>query len=224
MQELFTHFKSFGKGVLAMACLLSLQVIPTSFAADHKDGPRVSGDPAADITDVYVFNESQYSQNMNDDNRLCFVLNSNGLIPPGQARSFGTDLAYEIKIGRGKQNTNADMTLTFRFGAPDASGSQKITLNGKDAGFTTVGNSGPQISNLILDNRNNRISVFAGEREDPFFLDLRVLQEGLATGKDIPNDTFGNSNVSSIVVSAPIEYFQTAAKETNFSIWGTISR
>jgi hypothetical protein len=213
--------KSFSQGVLAVACILSLGTSPNTYAADHRDGPKIRTMPQADITDVYAFREGDQNNLESENTKLVLVLNSNGLVPAGQASSFATDVTYQIKVGRGSKSANADKVFTFKFGDPGNDGKQKITLNGQDAGVTTIGST-PDIYNLDLE--GNKVSLFAGERDDPFFLDFRVLAEGLATGKETPLDSFGKSNVSSIVISVPMAYFQSDQKETSFSVWGTTTR
>ncbi len=221
MKNIINYTKSFGQGFLTMSLLFSLQYIPTSYAADHLDSPRAILLSEGDITDLYVFNERQQSQQSSDEDRLCFVLNTNGLVPMGDIKHFASDISYQIKVSRGAKRTSADKVMEFRFGPPEEGGAQKITLNGQDAGFTTVG-SNPLINNISAG--GNRISIFAGEREDPFFFDLRVVKEGLIKGAPVPEDTFANTNVSSIVISVPMSYFQSDAKETTFSVWAVTSK
>ena len=68
------------------------------FAADHIDAPAVTGpgstSPANDITDVYAF------QSPADNNKMVFVLNTQGLLSPAAsaAAAFSKNVMYEINI------------------------------------------------------------------------------------------------------------------------------
>lgn len=242
------YFKSFGLSFLAASCLLSLGSISSTLASDHVDSPSVtvagptytdplkaapdvaSGKPE-DITDVYAFREQDQTGNVADANRMVLVLTTNGLVPPGQARPFATDVSYQIKVARDISANGANLessakVLNFRFGVPDSTGIQKVYLNGNNIGNTTAYNATPNVINTTYNGQP--IKVFTGETDDPFFLDFRIANEGLAFGVNgagsanatrTPGDSFGNSNVNAIVVSAPMSAFQVAL-ESKFYIWG----
>ena len=223
LQEIVSHTKALIQGAMAMSCLVLLVTTPYTRASDHRDGPQVKADSnkVGDIADLYVFKESEQSANDADNSKMVFVLTTNGLVTPGTPNTFSSQVAYEIKVALGKQATANPKTLSFRFGTPESNGRQSIFLNTQLVGTTTV-NETPV--NNVAEINNHKIKVFAGMREDPFFLDLRVIQEGLHTGKSDPKDTFAGSNVSTIVASVPVAYFQSDAKESVFSVWAVTKK
>jgi len=218
---LMTYLKSFGQGAAAMAAVAALVSVPKAFASDHNDGPRVV-DPAnhpADITDVYCFREGDQSKSAADNNRAVLVMTLDGLVPPGQTHKFDPTVQYELHVGRGAGSTKTDKLLAFRFSNPDAGGVQQVYLNGSSVGSTTVGTQ--EVINQI-DDPSGPVKIFAGPRDDPFFLDLQVIRCGVgcAAGAAKPEDSFGKANVSAIVLSAPAAYLAGGAQETKFSVWG----
>ncbi len=99
--------------------------------------------------------------------------------------------------------------FNFRFGLPDSSGQQDIYLStGSNVAGTVIGkttpyaagtlnipaNNNPIVNPVVINNApystftaNSGIKVFAGEADDPFYLDFRVLNEGLAVGVNAQN-------------------------------------
>jgi len=204
-----------------MSCLISLASTPATLASDHVDSPSVtvagptyravatesttdstsaqptvaSGKPE-DITDIYFFREIDQNPNAASD-RVAMVMTLNGLTKPGHSNYFAPDVAYQMKISTDKNNLESSANVfTFRFGAPDSNGQQKIYLNGVDTNSKTTAYAGtntnadegladPAITanyHNTSKNTDNNIKVFAGEADDPFFLDFRVINEGLVTG------------------------------------------
>lgn len=275
MQNLLQNMKAFGLSFLSMSCVITLTTLPSTYASDHVDSPSVSvinpvymdgqtspkpmagSSKPEDITDVYAFREQDQSGNVADAGKLCLVMTLNGLQAPGQSRAFSPDVAYQIKVATDKNNLDTTAkTLSFRFGLPNATtGVQQIYLSADSnpsqtsIGTTTAFNATPSV--LPATYNGQAIKVFAGEMDDPFFLDFRVLSEGLPFGTGnaakydltkataangnvpvnpqgntsirTPGDTFGNANVNAIVVSVPMAAFQTAA-QTTFYVWGTTLR
>lgn len=212
-----------------------------------KAAPTVGSGKPEDIADVYVFREGDQTGNPADNTKMVLVLTTNGLIPPGQSRPFSPDVEYQIKVSNDAllkptaplvDNNGVNLeatakTLKFRFGSPDANGIQSVYLNNGAAGaFANIGNTTafaatPNVINTTY--AGQPIKVFTGESDDPFFLDFRAVVEGIPFGVGvapstntarIPGDSFGNSNVNSIVVSIPMAAFQTVALETKFHVWG----
>lgn len=146
-----------------------------------------------------------------------------------------------------------DMRLDFRFSAPSASGQQTFTMDVVQianelpssmvtvtGGATTpaaplVGNPNPQpvVNNFDVNGRT--VTVFAGLREDPFFFDVQAFFKvraalaaagpaaGFAPTADTSQDFAKDYNVNAIVVRVPIAVLQSAAQETTFDVWETIS-
>ncbi|MEU2157921.1 DUF4331 domain-containing protein [Streptomyces sp. NPDC019396] len=68
-------------------------------------------------------------------------------------------------------------------------------------------------------------SVFAGQADDPFFLDLRVFD--LLYGGDLSevgNDTLKGYNVNSIALQVPTEHIRESEGQPVVGIWSTTSR
>ncbi len=92
--------------------VLGLALTSPSFAASHREAPLISLDPAADITDFYMFRSPNNPQNA--------VIAMN--VIPGQEPgsgpnyfNFDDDVLYEIYIDNNKNNIARDITYQFRF-------------------------------------------------------------------------------------------------------------
>lgn len=67
----------------------------------------------------------------------------------------------------------------------------------------------------------SRYKVFAGQRDDPFFVDLGKTFDFLAYGTGTPRDYLAGFNVLSLVIEVPLSEF---GNTTNLGIWTTASR
>ena len=227
---------------LVLATAATTGVIRLAQGSDHQDTPDVELNPASDMTDVYAFPGGS-------PDRTALVLNSWAFITPAQTMNtyFDPNLLYQFKI-----DSNADgvedrvIQVTF-----DGTGSgQTVTVRGPVAppvpgamgnvlatGAATV--SGP--INTTLGSAGG-MQVFAGWRDDPFFIDLeqffRIIPDRkpvtgpLAQLPDAPTATaFRNPgvdyvagfNVLSIVIELPTAWL-VAGGNPKIGIWGTISR
>lgn len=176
-------------------------------AADHIDAPAVQGG-TADITDFYAF---QGSNNSN----LAFVANVQGLLSPGAtgSASFDENVLIEFNIDNDGDNVE-DLVIQaiprdgrmYFFGpvAPSAAGNTSTILT--NAANQTSVEITPYGSNAVT-NTENSLTVFAGPRDDPFFMDFARYGEiigGTAPGFNNPgSDTFAGTNVMSVVVEVP---------------------
>jgi hypothetical protein len=177
-------------------------------AADHIDAPAAQG-TSADITDFYAF------QGENTEN-LVFVANVQGLLSPNatSTTSFDENVLVEINIDTDGDNVE-DLVIQaiprdgvmYFFGpvAPSNTGknstiSEMSSVKG-DVVITPYG------SNAVVATNNAGMKMFAGPRDDPFFMDFARYGEiiaGDAPGFNNPGaDTFAGSNVLSIVVEVP---------------------
>lgn len=193
--------KILGIGVIAVASYFVI-------AADHIDAPAVQGG-TSDITDFYAF------QGENTSN-LVFVANVQGLLSPENTITavFDESVMVEFNIdntgdnvedlviqaiakngkmyvvGPKKPGTTGVMSVLNANGAKDAV-SVDITPYGMDAITAT----------------KNGISVFAGPRDDPFFMDFAqysaIIGGNAGSFNNPGSDTFAGSNVMSIVVEVP---------------------
>ncbi len=186
----------------AFAAVIGLVTI----AADHIDAPASKG-TTADITDFYAFQAE-------DTNNLVFVANVQGLLSPtaSATAAFAEDVMVEFNI-----DTNNDMVedlviqaiprdgKMYFFGpfSPSATGLNS-TVNEmatkSEVAITSYG-AAPVIGNM------NGMKMFAGPRDDPFFMDFAQYGKvvgGMEPGFNSPGaDTFAGSNVLSIVVEVP---------------------
>ena len=227
---------------LVLATAATTGVIRLAQGSDHQDTPDVELNPASDMTDVYAFPGGS-------PDRTALVLNSWAFITPAQTMNtyFDPNLLYQFKI-----DSNADgvedrvIQVTF-----DGTGSgQTVTVRGPVAppvpgamgnvlatGAATVSGS----INTTLGSAGG-MQVFAGWRDDPFFIDLeqffRIIPDRkpvtgpLAQLPDAPTATaFRNPgvdyvagfNVLSIVIELPTAWL-VAGGNPKIGIWGTISR
>lgn len=227
---------------LALAAAATAGGIRLARGSDHQDTPDVELNPASDMTDVYAFPGSS-------PDLTVLVLNSWAFITPAQTAStyFDPNLLYQFKI-----DTNGD-------GIEDRV--IQVTFNGTGAGQTVevrgpvappvagaMGNiiapQAPAVTgaiNTVLGTASG-MQVFAGWRDDPFFIDLeqffRILPDrkpvtgALAQLPDTPTasafrspgvDYVAGFNTLSIVIELPTASL-VAGGGPKIGVWGTISR
>ena len=156
---------------LAVAAVL-LYTAHSTIASDHQEAPLVTGRPGADITDVFLFPAR-------NPRNVVFAMDIHALIPRGMSAGYYFDpgVMYQFKINT---NGGAKENKVLQFRAIGGPGSQHLEFFGPASPAmpgtlsTWVGNPQPfnfnQVSHLA-----NGVSVFAGPRKDPFFLDLAQL-------------------------------------------------
>ena len=165
-----------GRGKLVTALLIlagagTATVIKNALASDHQDTPEVELSQFLDINDVYVFPGSS-------PDRLALVLTTASPLTPARSvrASFDPDILYQIKI----DNTGdavEDRVLQFTF--EGAGPGQQISMRGpvapaRTGAATTVVDVPPTLTgpvNTVLGSPSG-IQLFAGLRDDPFFIDL----------------------------------------------------
>ncbi|MGH7470712.1 MAG: DUF4331 family protein [Longimicrobiales bacterium] len=241
-------FKAFPKHRVLLAALVigglgSLVAVGTTIGSDHQDTPEVELSPRMDINDVYAFPGSS-------DDRIVLVMTTSSPLTPAQATtaSFDPNLLYQLKI----DNTGdaiEDLVLQLTFEGMGAS--QRVRLYGP----TRPEMAGPR-NTIVADAAQltgsfnspfgsaSNIQVFAGPRDDPFFLDLeqffriipdrRPVSGPLAQLPDQPSassfrapgqavDYLRGLNTLAIVIELP-ESLLTVGGTAKLGIWGTISR
>ncbi len=197
---------------LIVALVASLGIV---WAADHIDAPAVSS-TSSDITDFYAFASPETSSN------LVFVCNTQGLLAPAStgAAKFDENVMLEFNIDNTGDNVE-DLVIQaiFKDGKVMVYGPVRPDTPGKTSGVQTSGQlteasitaygASPTIGS------KNGIKVFAGPRDDPFFMDFARYGEiiaGNASGFNNPgSDTFAGSNVMSVVVEVPKSMLGSAA-------------
>ncbi len=215
-------------------------------ASDHQDTPLVEMSPRFDVNDVYAF------PSPTDPSRTVLVLGTSSPLTPAQTPSFtfGTreQQMYQIKI----DNTgDAKEDLVFQFTFLGKGRRQLVSMRGprrpEQVGAVNTLTDGVKLfgfTNTVIEGRG--IKLFAGPRDDPFFIDLeaffRILpdrrpeggplantQQGplsfrSAIGADPAVDFLRGINDMAIVVEVPTALIANPATNGRFGVWGTTSR
>lgn len=177
------------------------------FAADHIEAPGVAG-TSSDLTDFYAFESPENSSN------IVFVANLQGLLSPNATASatFDEDVMVEFNIDNTDDKVE-DLVIQCYFEngqmkvyGPVAPSQTGVTSKlESSASVVSVNVSSYQQAPTIAE--ANGVKVFAGPRDDPFFMDFSQFGEilaGNATGFNNPGaDTFAGTNVMSIVIEVP---------------------
>jgi hypothetical protein len=197
-----------GTALLAVIGLITV-------AADHIDAPATQG-TTADISDFYAF------QGDNTDN-LVFVANVQGLLSPiaTDGASFDENVLVEINIDTDGDSVE-DLVIQAipRDGVMHFFGPVLPSYTGKNSTISEMSSVRGEVaitpygSNAIIATSDVGIKMFAGPRDDPFFMDFARYGEiiaGTAAGFNNPGaDTFAGSNVLSIVVEVPKQMIGTS--------------
>lgn len=181
-------------------------------AADHIDAPAVKGG-TSDITDFYAFQGE-------DTDNLVFVANVQGLLSPEASASakFDEDVLIEFNIDTDNDNVedyviqalpSGDKMHVYGPAVPNETGATSTIVNDSDlkssVALNLFGNT--EIAATVNAKLVSGVKVFAGLRDDPFFMDFAKYSEiiaGEATSFDNPGaDTFAGTNVLSVVVEVP---------------------
>lgn len=228
----------------ALAAALGLAGLALARAApgsDHQDTVEVELSPRMDINDIYAFPGAS-------DDRIVLVMTTSSPITPAQsaAASFDPDLLYQFKI----DNTGdavEDLVIQVTFEGEGAG--QRVVVRGpappaRPGTRSTLLKVAPTVRGPIQTvlGSASGMQVFAGLRDDPFFLDLeqffriipdrRPVTGELARLPDTPTATaFRNPGVDylrgfntlAIVLELP-EAQLTAGGSPRIGVWGTISR
>ena len=215
-----------------------------AFASDHQDTADVELNPSQDMTDFYAFPGAT-------SDRITLVLNSWPVITPAQAGTvtFDPNLLYQIKV----DNTgDAVEDKVFQVTFTGTGSAQQVQVRGPmtppviGAMNNTISTDAPIVSGPINTTLGSStgIQVYAGVRDDPFFIDLeqffRILPDrkpvtgALSALPSTPSasafrpagqavDFLAGFNVLSIVIELPTSML-TAGGNAKIGLWGTISR
>ena len=197
------NFKKITYSLLSLVLIGSIIV----FAADHIDAPAVT-DTKADITDFYAFQGSSTSN-------LVFVANVQGLLSPSATANaeFSENTMIQFNIDNTGDNIeDLVIQVIFADGKAYAYGPVAPSEKGLTSGVEFNANLGAEVEitpygQSAIVGTNNGIKLFAGPRDDPFFMDFAQYGEiiaGNATSFNDPgSDTFAGTNVLSVVVEVP---------------------
>ena len=173
--------------------------------SDHFSGPRALTDPAADISDVFAFPAPDDAQH------LVVVMDVFGKAGPSAV--FSDAVIYRFRIrpvdiaATGPEAafapSESEIIFDCVFDVPsDAGGAVRpvqygrcLTPDGRTISFRADDENG---------GGDDGVQVFAGQRSEPFFLDVRMIEKTVATGKlsfkPKGADTLYGTNVLSIVL------------------------
>jgi hypothetical protein len=243
------QFRTLARGRTGFALLAALSIagiagVRSVQASDHQDNPLVELNPAMDMSDFYAFPGSSAD-------RIVLVLNSRPLLTPAQTpgASFDPNILYQFKVDNtGDAKEDRVIQVTFKGTGP----TQTFEVRGPMAPpvvggmMNTVANVTPAVTGTInqASGTSSGIQVYAGAREDPFFLDLetflRIIPDrkpstgALSQIPDAPSassfraagsavDALAGSNLLSIVIELPTSQL-TQGGTAKLGLWGTISR
>ncbi len=159
----------------AVACLGTFLAVRGAVGSDHMDTPEVELSPRLDIDDVYAFPGSS-------EDRIAIVVTTQSPITPATtaAARFDPNALYQIKI----DNTGdavEDLVIQFMFDDL-AGGVQRVGMFGPVAPtstgqFNRVARATPDLlgninTNLTAGAGAAQVHLFAGPRDDPFYIDL----------------------------------------------------
>jgi Domain of unknown function (DUF4331) len=217
----------------------------SSNASSHREAPLISEDPTADNTDLYVF------RSPDKPNTVTVVANW----IPGEDPAAGPNyytfsqsakyLIYIDRNGDGKP----DDTWNFQFKTPtgpyflgNTQQSWVAKRNGKvfATGKTPIDNVGPRFNafagakdyesvaeKTIV--QKGGVSIFAGQRDDPFFADVGAIfdlvairKPGTTGNKGGGKDFLSGYNVHTIALQIPISQLDTP-KHT-IGVWAATNR
>ena len=196
------------------------------------------------MTDFYAFPAAT-------PGRIALVLNSRAFLTPAQAQnaSFDRNLLYQIKV----DNTgDAIEDKVFQVVFTGTGADQQVEVRGpiappvRGAMNNELATAAAAITGRINTNLGSApgIQVFAGPRDDPFFIDLeqffRIIPDRKPVGgplSQLPSTPTASAwrpagqaqnyvagfNVMSIVIELPIADL-TAGGTSKIGLWGTISR
>jgi hypothetical protein len=229
-------------GALGVAALAALAA--RSYASDHQDTPFVEANPRFDVNDVYAFPSPR-------PGRVVLVLGTSSPLTPAATPSaaFGDqdEVLYQLKVDN-TGDAREDLVFQFTFSGP--AHHQRIRLQGP-AIPNQVGTSNTLLNGQrevqgftgeVLGSADG-VQLFAGPRDDPFFIDLeaffRVLPDRKPEAGPLSQITQGpltfrpagtavdfvrGINDLAIVVELPLSDLTANGDHPRFGVWGTTSK
>jgi hypothetical protein len=205
-------------------------------AADHAESPGPTGDPAADIADVYLFRAAERP------NRVVVAMSFANRPLPLTRIDFGfycdPNVLYTFNFDTDGDVATVERTVLARLGK-SARGNCGVQIENVPGAAGPI--SGP-VDTVISSAEG--LQAFAGLRDDPFFFDFPGFRATLATfASDGPNgslqfasvqsafskgrDGFAGRNASIIVFEMELNAIAPAASDGRrplLKFWGTTSR
>jgi hypothetical protein len=172
--------------------------------SDHFSGPRALADPAADLSDMFAFPAPE------DPRRLVVVMDVFG--KAGLSAVFSDAVIYRFRFRRARIAATGpdavfavdadEVAFDFTFDVPNGN---EVAHPRQRAHCRTPG--GETVSFDTNDDHGGSgrdVRVFAGQRSEPFFLDVHTILETAETRqlafKKVGSDTLYGTNVLAIVL------------------------
>jgi len=228
-------------GIAALGATLA--VVSNSSASDHQDTPEVELSPRMDVNDVYAFPGASAD-------RIVLAMTTSSPITPAQSSgaAFDPNLLYQLKIDNTGDGVE-DKVIQITFSGSGTN--QQVTVRGPVAPaqtgtMNTLVSSGTSVMGATNSNLGSAtgMQVFAGIRDDPFFLDLeqffRIVPDRKPVSgplSQLPDQATASSfrpagqavdylrgiNTLAIVLEMPAVML-TDGGTRKLGVWGTISR
>ncbi len=238
----FSRWTKLGAIAAVVACLGTASVIRLARGSDHQDTPDVELNPASDMTDVYAFPGAS-------PDRTVLVLNSWAFITPAQTSNtyFDPNLLYQFKIDNNTDGIE-DKVIQITFNGTGAAQTVEVRGPMPPPVVGAMGNMVAKVAPAVTGRINSVLGsvggmeVFAGWRDDPFFIDLEQFFRIIPDRKPVTGplaqlpdtatasafrspgiDYVKGFNVLSIVIEVPTAWL-TAGGNPKIGVWGTISR
>lgn len=216
----------------ALAALATIAMLAgPARTADHRDAPGINEDGRADLLDVYAF--------VNPENGNIVLAQTVNPFTIGGATgvAFAADVLYEFKIDNTGDNVE-DLVIQATF-TPVVPGPQRFAIRGPakprlSGGATSLlVADAPAISGTadgtIATASGSVLRAFAGQRDDPFFVDLiwvlRLIgaQPGGPLTRAPGIDFFASLNCSALIIELPASALRGSSGNV-VKIWATTSR
>ena len=228
-------------GIAALGATLA--VVSSSSASDHQDTPEVELSPRMDVNDVYAFPGASAD-------RIVLAMTTSSPITPAQSpgAAFDPNLLYQLKIDNTGDGVE-DKVIQITFSGSGAN--QQVIVRGPVAPaqtgtMNTLVSGGASVTGATNSNLGSAtgMQVFAGIRDDPFFLDLeqffRIVPDRKPVSgplSQLPDQATASSfrpagqavdylrgiNTLAIVLEIPAAML-TDGGTRKIGVWGTISR
>lgn len=159
-------------GLFAAAALGAFTLARVAIGSDHQDTPEVELSPRLDINDVYLFPGAT-------EDRVVLAMTTSSPLTPAQAATarFDPNALYQLKI----DNTGdavEDLVVQFIFD-DQSGGGQTVNVIGPVRPASTGANNRMAQAQATVSGQfntnfgsNTAMQVFAGPRDDPFYIDL----------------------------------------------------
>jgi hypothetical protein len=216
-----------------------------AIGSDHQDTPEVELNPRMDMTDVYAFPGAS-------PGRIALVMNSRAFLTPGATAadaSFDPDLLYQFKVDN-DGDAREDRVIQVTFTGTGAE--QQVQVRGpvappvQGAMMNQLADVSAAVTGAIDTplGSSSDLQVFAGPRDDPFFIDLEAafcilpdrkpVTGELSAPCDLPGvppfrpageavNYVNGFNVLAIAIELPSSLLENGAPG-KLNIWGTINR